>query len=157
MWSITIGFLVFVLQAYSIEEFLLEQSRLIELACSNADFMRTLSSPYTAEMCEKRMKSDRTLLCSGHYEVSYTSPYTLELFSQRSESLGKYSCKLTNDFASNNIPYFFNVSDVSHLIINTSHDNNLIELLFRQNMYHAPRKLQNTCTASIAFNTVTYT
>ncbi len=151
-----ISFLALVLRAYSLYDFLLEQSHLLEIACRYADNMGNILSAQKHEACDERMVSENALICSMHASEDYIDYFTLELASEKSESLGRYSCMISDGLALNSVPYLFSLYDQKNLKIHILEPSHVLELLSYQGVENTNRNLQITCSATIVFNTVTY-
>jgi hypothetical protein len=71
-----------VLCVYSLDEFLLHQIHLLELACGNTDCIRAAINAQRPEICEKKLVVNKVLLCS-------------KLLYKKFESLGTTTVRLT--------------------------------------------------------------
>jgi hypothetical protein len=87
--SIFIWVVVLVLKVTSLNEFLLEESFLLELACNDHTIISTLSSSEGAQICGQKMGSNKALLCSKLQLEGYSGLYTLKLYRSGSESVGE--------------------------------------------------------------------
>jgi hypothetical protein len=152
---IFICYLASILKVASVGEFLIEESYLLALACGDSSFIESLRVSSKTEMCDQRQYYDDLKCIKLHIENDEAS-YTLELYRNESELVGRYRCRYLYGSASDSAQYLFRMSGTGHFKFHISEASNFIELFLDRHSNNSKRRLQGTCSADIKFNTVTY-